>query len=105
MDKKQAEAIWDKPSEDYFLRESPEDIAWQTLAIAKHDKPDTPLVLIKNTTEHHSEGATQIFIYTGNSRFLFANIANAFDRLNLNIQDARLFNNASKKNPVDLHGT
>lgn len=97
IDKKQALAIWDKPSEDYFLRESPEDIAWHTIAIAKHQQDETPLVLIKNSTEHQYEGATQVFIYTQNSNFLFANIANAFDRLNLNIHDARLFNTASNK--------
>ncbi len=97
ISKKQALAIWDKPTEDYFLRESPEDIAWQTLAIYKHKDPETPLILIKNSTEYQSEGATQVFIYTENSHFLFANIANAFDRLNLNIQNARLFNTASNK--------
>ncbi len=97
MSKKEALAIWDKPTEDYFLRESPEDIAWQTLAISKHKEPESPLILIKNSTEHQSEGATQVFIYTQNSHFLFANIANAFDRLNLNIQNARLFNTASNK--------
>ncbi len=97
MSKKQALSIWDNPTEDYFLRESPEDIAWQTLAIAKHTDLEQPLILIKNSTEHQSEGATQVFIYTQNSHFLFANIANAFDRLNLNIQNARLFNTASNK--------
>ncbi|MBN4075559.1 [protein-PII] uridylyltransferase, partial [Gammaproteobacteria bacterium AH-315-E17] len=97
MRKKQALSIWDSPTEDYFLRESPEDIAWQTLAISKHEEPDTPLILIKNSAKHQSEGATQVFIYTQDSHFLFANIANAFDKLNLNIQNARLFSTASKK--------
>jgi [protein-PII] uridylyltransferase len=96
MGKKQALAIWDKPSEDYFLRESPEDVARQTLAIAKHDT-DIPLILINNSTEHQFEGATQVFIYTQNTHFLFANVANAFDRLSLNIQDARIYQNASNK--------
>ena len=97
ISKSQALAIWDKPTEDYFLRESPEDIAWQTLAISKHANSDEPLILIKNSTEHQSEGATQVFIYTENTHFLFANIANAFDRLNLNIQNARLFNTTANK--------
>jgi len=96
MSKKQALATWDKPSEDYFLRESPEDIARQTLAIAKHDS-DNPLILINNSTEHQFEGATQVFIYTQNTHFLFANVANAFDRLNLNIQNARIYQTASNK--------
>ncbi len=96
MTKKQAQELWDNPSEDYFLRESAEDIARQTLAIAKHDS-EAPLILINNSTEHQYEGATQVFIYAQNSHFLFANVANAFDRLNLNIQNARIYNNASNK--------
>lgn len=97
MSKKQAVAIWDKPSEDYFLRESPKDIARQTLAIAKHQDLESPLILINNSTKYQSEGASKVFIYTQNSHYLFANIANAFDRLNLNIQNAQLFNTASNK--------
>ncbi|MDG2091317.1 MAG: [protein-PII] uridylyltransferase [Gammaproteobacteria bacterium] len=97
MSKKQAFSIWDKPSEDYFLRESPQDIARQTLAIAKHEDLDSPLILINNSTKYQSEGASKVFIYTQNSHYIFANIVNAFDRLNLNIQNARLFNTASNK--------
>ena len=97
MGKEQAFSIWDKPSEDYFLRESPQDIARQTLAIGKHKDADAPLILINNNTKYQSEGASKIFIRTQNSAYLFANIVNAFDRLNLNIQNARLFNTASNK--------
>jgi [protein-PII] uridylyltransferase len=88
---KQVKDIWNNPSEDYFLRESPQDITWQTIAIANHKSNVAPLILIKNNTENKNEGATQIFIYTQNSHFLFANIATALDRLNLNIQDARIY--------------
>lgn len=89
--RKQVMEIWNNPSEDYFLRETAEDIAWQTEAIAQHKSNVTPLILVKNNTENRNEGATQVFIYTQNSHFLFANIATAFDRLNLNIQDARIY--------------
>jgi [protein-PII] uridylyltransferase len=37
------------------------------------------------------EGATQIFIYTKNSNYLFAKTAAAFEKLSLNIQGARIF--------------
>lgn len=90
--KTQIEAIWNNPVEDYFLRESVEDISWQTQGVIRHDAKTMPLVLIKNNQTSRYEGATQIFIYTKMSRFLFANIATAFDRLNMNIQDARIFN-------------
>ena len=88
---KQVKDIWNNPDNDYFLRESAEDIAWQTQAIATHKSNTEPLIIIKNSNEISSEGATQVFIYTQNSHFLFANIATAFDRLNLNIQDARIY--------------
>ena len=88
---KQVRDIWNNPDEDYFLRETPEDIAWQTRAIAQHKSNNQPLILIKNNSENRHEGATQVFIYTQNSNFLFANIATAFDRLNLNIHDARIY--------------
>ncbi len=110
IDKKQIMEIWDNPTEDYFLLESPADIAWQTLAIAKHKTPEKPLILVKNSAEHSYEGATQVFIYTENSNYLFANIANAFDRLNLNIQNARLASTCSNKSlltfmVLDTNGT
>ncbi len=95
MTRKQALLTWDNPNEEYFLRETPEDIARQTLAIAKHEDSEEPLIQIKNSSKHQYEGATQVFIYTRNSHFLFANVANAFDRLNLNIQDARIYHTAS----------
>ncbi len=84
--------LWNNPDEDYFLRESPEDIAWHTQAISTHRAEDNPLILIKDSIEHQYDGATQLFIYTPNSRFLFANSTSALDRLNLNIQDAKIFN-------------
>ena len=88
---KQVKQIWNNPDNDYFLRELPEDIAWQTQAIATHKSNTEPLIVIQSKVENRNEGATQVFIYTQNSHFLFANIATAFDRLNLNIQDARIY--------------
>jgi [protein-PII] uridylyltransferase len=94
--KKQILECWKNPVEDYFLRESAEDIHWHTLGMFNHVDKETPLVLIKNNLENRYEGATQIFIYTQMSRVLFANIATAFDKLNMNIQDARIFDTDSK---------
>ncbi len=88
---KQVKEIWNNPSEEYFLRETPEKIAWTTEAIANHTSNVEPLILIKNSAENRYEGASQVFIYTHNSDFLFANIVTALDRLNLNIQDARIY--------------
>jgi len=86
----QIKKIWDEAGEEYFIRESVSNICWHTEAIAKH-KTDGPLIAIRNVQEHGVESATQVFIYTGNSDFLFANSTAAFEKLNLNIQSARIF--------------
>ncbi|PCI76043.1 MAG: [protein-PII] uridylyltransferase, partial [SAR86 cluster bacterium] len=49
------------------------------------------LVLTDCLIRNALEGATQIFIYTKNSNYLFAKTAAAFEKLNLNIQGARIF--------------
>ncbi len=90
-ERKQVKQIWNNPDNDYFLRELPESIAWQTQAIASHKSNTEPLIVIKSNIKNRNEGATQVFIYTQNSDFLFANIVAALDRLNLNIQDARIY--------------
>jgi [protein-PII] uridylyltransferase len=84
-------ALWHGVQEDYYLREAPEDIAWQTEQFARHGLAETPLIVIRNTTPHRYEGATQVVVRAPNSAFLFANLSTAFDRLNLNIQDARMY--------------
>lgn len=86
--------IWDQPADDYFLRESPADIAWHTRAMAGHDDPAEPLVLIKDANARQIEGATGVFIYTRSFPELFALTAATFEQLQLSIQDARLYKTA-----------
>ncbi|MEI7950567.1 MAG: [protein-PII] uridylyltransferase [Gammaproteobacteria bacterium] len=83
--------LWQHANEDYFLRESVTDIVWQTKALALHADEQTPLVIIRNITEHRQEGGTQVFVRALNSVFLFANLSAALERLNLNIHDARMY--------------
>lgn len=92
-------AIWNNVDEDYFLRENPEDIDWQTEELALHlqETKDEPLIVVRNTSLHRYEGATQIFVLATRTAFLFANLSTAFDCLNLNIQDARIYNMAGNK--------
>ena len=66
------------------------NITWHTLCISEHDG-EGPLVAIKDTDDKSVEGGTQIFIYMPNTPYLFANSTAAFERLNLNIQNARIF--------------
>ena len=86
---------WDSPGEDYFLRETPADIAWHTRAIMAHCDNTQPLILMKNSTRHQAEGATQIFFYTRSQPNLFALTAATIEQLHLNIQDARIYRTSS----------
>ena len=90
MDEERIQQIWANANNEYFLRESAANIVWHTEAIASFSESGSLVTtdcLIKNALE----GATQIFIYTKNSNYLFAKTAAAFEKLNLNIQGARIF--------------
>ncbi len=84
--------LWANVGEDYFLREKVEDIVWHTQAIAQHRNRETPVVLIKESSEILFEVATQIFVHSRNRPHLFAMLAAAMEQLDLSIQDARLYN-------------
>ena len=80
-------ATWDHLGEDYFIRYSPDEIAWHTRAIAKSSERNLPLILIREMTDR---GGTEIFIYTLDHTNLFSRMTAALDRLDLNIVDARI---------------
>lgn len=88
---------WDKPGDDYFLRESSNDIAWQTEAIISNKDTDRPLILIKETKESLFEGATKIFIHTKLRNYLFALVTSTLESLDLSIQDARIYTSAHNR--------
>jgi len=90
----QIQKIWDTTADEYFLRESASNVVWHTEAIATFTGTG-PLVSIHEFTEKMVEGATQVFIYTTNSDFLFANSTAAFERLRLNVLGARIFTSAN----------
>lgn len=93
-------ALWGEPGEDYFLRESPENIAWHTKSLM-HSSPDAPVVLMKETDEDGFAGATQIFIYAPDRPHLFADIVTTLDALELNIQDARIMTSSGSHFSLD----
>ena len=76
---------WLNFNEDYFLRHSPEEIAWHTCAINSSQEP--PLVMLKDDPQR---GATNIFIYTQDQDYLFATMTKLIDEMGLNILDARI---------------
>lgn len=84
--------IWASTGEDYFLREKVEDIIWHTRAIGEHLHIEQPLVLIRPSSNLEFEAATQIFIHARTEKSLFPIIAAALEQLDLNVQDARIYN-------------
>jgi len=90
IDEERIQRIWANANDEYFLRESTANIVWHTEAIASFPGSGS-LVSTDCLIQNALEGATQIFIYTKNSNYLFAKTAAAFEKLNLNIQGARIF--------------
>lgn len=87
-----AEAIWSKIEEEYFIRSNGDEIAWNTEAILQHRPSIKPLVAITPLGGRNFSGASKIFIYTLDSRHLFAVTAAIFEQLGLTILDAKISN-------------
>lgn len=92
---KTAASIWSNLGEDYFMRDTPSEVAWHTEAIVHHPENGRPLVLIRETSEEQFHGATQIFVYTKDQPNLFGATVAVLDQLRLTIVDARIITSAS----------
>jgi [protein-PII] uridylyltransferase len=90
VDPARAQALWQELGDEYFLRETADEVAWHTRAILEHPADGGPLVLLRNTGNHAGEGATQIFVYTRDMPNLFAASVAGLSQLQLNILDARI---------------
>lgn len=89
IDNSIAENIWQDVGDELFLRECADDIAAFTTAIADNENPQEPVVLIRDIGVEVPI-ATQIFVHARNRQKIFSVIAGTLDKLQLNIQDARL---------------
>ncbi|PWV63526.1 [protein-PII] uridylyltransferase [Plasticicumulans acidivorans] len=88
-DKSRIDQVWSSFGDDYFLRYSPDEIAWHTRAVLKKRDDGRPLVLIIARNDS-KRGGTEIFIYTRDQKNLFAHVSAVLDQLNLDILDARI---------------
>ena len=100
FDEQQIIDFWDNPGDDYFLRETPANIAWHYREISRSGL-NTPKVLVKELHETQYVGATQIFIYAPDRVCLFRDIATTLANLNLSIQDARVMTSSSSGFSLD----
>ncbi|MDM1781380.1 [protein-PII] uridylyltransferase [Acinetobacter sp. RF14B] len=95
------ETVWQELGDDYFLKESADEIAWHTRAILEHGDNPAPLVLMR-AHRKYAQDAVQIFIYTQDKPNLFATTVAILDRMNLDVQDARIIT-ATKAFSLDTY--
>jgi [protein-PII] uridylyltransferase len=79
------ENAWRHVSDDYFLRFSPDEIIWHTIAIAAGS--ELPLILLRPQTLLRS---AEVFVYSPYKETIFSAITAALDRLGFTILDARI---------------
>ncbi len=81
------EALWRELDVAYFLRHDAQEIAWQTRTL--HFRVAAPAPVVKARLSPIGEGL-QVMIYAKDERDLFARICGFFERLNYNIDDAKI---------------
>lgn len=86
IDPQKAKDTWSRFENDYFLRHTPEELAWHLPEILSCTEEKLPLVLV----EPLADRGTTVFIYTRDRDHLFGLSTGVLARLGLNILDARL---------------
>ncbi len=81
-------AVWQRFTDEYFLRHAPEEIAWHTRLLAERE-PDDASSLV-SVSQRSERGGTAISTYTQQTQHSFARTTALLDQLGLNIVDARI---------------
>ncbi len=81
-----ARDLWQNFPDEYFLRNQPEDIAWETGQIMAHDS-DAPLVCARVDAER---GSMTLFLYTPDRDYLFGLVMAVVNQLGLTVEEARI---------------
>jgi len=85
--------VWSQWTEAYFLRYTPEEIAWHTTLLApRHPQEDALLVAIRQLTDR---GGTAVLTYTPRRLRSFARTTAVLDQMGINVVDARLISSAN----------
>jgi [protein-PII] uridylyltransferase len=93
LEPEQISQVWSQWTEAYFLRYTPEEIAWQTALLAdRRPDDDSPLVAVRQLAER---GGTAVLTYTRRLAHSFARTTAVLDQMGLNVVDARLITSAN----------
>jgi [protein-PII] uridylyltransferase len=80
--------VWGRLTDTYFVRHTPEEIAWHTQLLSEREKGDTTsLVSVQGQS---GRGGTAIMTYTVHTQHSFARTTALLDQLGLNIVDAQI---------------
>lgn len=82
-----ARATWSVLPEQYFLRHTPDEIAWHTELLAGHGTGRGELIAVRQSTER---GGTAVFLCIREDDAAFARSTAVLDQLGLSILDARI---------------
>jgi [protein-PII] uridylyltransferase len=89
----QIAGVWSQWTEAYFLRYTPEEIAWHTGLLLGRDPNDKkPLVAVRQLSER---GGTAVLTYTPQRLHSFARTTAVLDQMGLNVVDARVILSAN----------
>ena len=82
------DGVWPTLSDAYFLRHTPDEVAWHTQVLADRSMDsDSPVVSVKAESER---GTTSILTFAPSRRHSFARSTAVLDQLGLTIVDARI---------------
>jgi len=84
--------FWDNLGDDYFVRHRADEIAWHAEVAFGATDAELPVVATRAVP---SRGCTAVFVYARDGDALFALTTAALDRLQLDIQDARIMTTAA----------
>ncbi|MBR0565226.1 [protein-PII] uridylyltransferase [Azoarcus sp. L1K30] len=81
------DALWAKLDAVYFMRHSPEEIAWHTRVLYFRPEGDTPVVKARVSDD---EDGVQVMVYARDQKDLFVRLTGFFGRLGFSILDAKV---------------